>query len=82
MLSLNLDKRNDILYIKINDTSNSYGDETENGIVVLKDILDDTITGVTIFDFTKKYKENRIRDLKLPFQIDFDKDVYPKLRTC
>lgn len=82
MLNLDLDRKNDILYIKINDTSNSYGDEAENGIVILKDFFNNKITGVTIFDFLKKSKENRIQDLNLPIDIDFEKEVYPKLKMC
>lgn len=72
MLNLDLDRKNDILYIKINDTSNSYGDEVENGVVILKDIEDDEVTGVTIFDFLQKYKDGRIKKLKLPVNIDFN----------
>ncbi len=82
MLNLSLDRKKDILYIKINDTSSSYGDETENGVVVLKDIVNDTVTGITIFDFTRKYKENKIKDLKLPICIDFDKEIYPQIKMC
>ena len=82
MLSLDLDRKNDILYIKMNDTSSSYGDEMQNGIVVLKDFKDDKITGATIFDFQKKRNSNKINDLRLPVNIDFDKDVYPQLEMC
>lgn len=82
MLNLSLDRKNDILYIKINSTNNSYGDETENGVVILKDLEDDNITGITIFDFVKRYKENRIKDLKLPIHIDFNEDIYPKIKMC
>lgn len=82
MLNLSLDRKKDILYIKINDTSSSYGDETENGVVVLKDLEDDNITGITIFDFIKRYKENKIKDLNLPVHIDFNKDIYPRIKMC
>jgi len=75
MLSLNLDKENDILYLGILDTSNSYGEETTNGVVVLHDIDSDTITGITIFDFFKKYNNGTLSRLSLPFKIDFKKDV-------
>lgn len=82
MLNLDLDRKNDILYIKINDMSNSYGDETENGIVVFKDILNDKVTGLTIFDFLKRYREGKIKELRLPVTIDFDSEVYPNLKLC
>lgn len=80
MLSLDLDKKNDILYIKVKDMGNSFGVEIENGLVVFHDISNRTITGVTIFDFLKKYRDNEIENIKLPIKIDFKNDVYPNLQ--
>ncbi|CDA90810.1 hypothetical conserved protein [Firmicutes bacterium CAG:238] len=81
MLNLDWDKRYDILYIRISDTSNSYGDEVENGLVILRDMEDETITGVTIFDFVKRYNAGTLESLKIPININFDKDVYPRVQT-
>ena len=54
---LDYDKKNDILYIKIGDTFTSYGDEVQNGVVVLRSYESDNTAGITIFDFKKKFEE-------------------------
>lgn len=79
MLSINLDKKNDVLYITTDDMRESYGDEIENGLVVFRDLSTEQITGVTVFDFLKKYQKNEIDSIKLPIDIDFKRDVYPKI---
>ena len=79
MLNLNLDKRNDILYLGISDTRNSYGDEICNGLVILHDLQSDAITGITIFDFSKRCQDGSLYGLPIPITIDFKKDVLPKL---
>ena len=81
MLNLNLDIKNDILYIRFVDTSNSYGEEIENGLVVLRDMANDNITGITIFDFVKKYQENEVERLELPIDINFERDVIPNIAS-
>ena len=58
MCCVNLDKKNDILYIALSDMRYSYGEETENGVVVFRNMKDESITGVTIFDFLKRFVEN------------------------
>lgn len=56
MLDMDWDKTRDILYIRLGDTSNSKGDEKENGLIILKDIKTKEVTGITIFNFAKRYK--------------------------
>lgn len=79
MLSLNLDKRNDILYLGLSDTGNSYGEEINPGVVILHDIDSDDITGITIFDFYKRYKSGTLNNISLPINIDFNKDIFKKV---
>lgn len=55
---MNYDSKFDVMYCTIGDTSNSYGDETIDNIIVLKDIDTDEITGYTIMNF-KKICENK-----------------------
>lgn len=81
MWSLNLDPENDILYIGLGDRSFSYGDETSEGIVVLHDLNTEEITGITILNFKKKYLQNRLPTLHLPIEIDFSKDVLPRIKN-
>lgn len=79
MLSLNLDRQNDILYMAFSNMEQSYGDEKQNGIVIFYDFRDDTITGITIFDFIKRYKMKKLYELDLPIDINFEQDVCSKL---
>lgn len=51
--NVNYDKKFDVLYYLIGDTSNSYGDEEGNNIIFLKDINTDKITGITVLNFKK-----------------------------
>lgn len=48
---IDYDSTYDVLYYTFGDTSNSYGDEDDNGIVFIKDIISDEIMGYTIFNF-------------------------------
>ena len=77
MLSQNYDSRNDILYLTFGSKQNSIGDEVATGYVVMRDIFTDSITGLTIFDFMKKYKTNNIPSYQLPININYQNDVLP-----
>lgn len=57
------DKANDVLYVTFSPNSDSYGDET-GGVVLLRDMDTDAITGLTIFS-PKKLKAAREKDLAL-----------------
>ena len=57
------DKINDVLYVTFVPDSDSYGDET-GGVVLLRDMDTDAITGLTIFS-PKKFKAAREKDLAL-----------------
>lgn len=65
------DAKFDVVYIKLKDDSNSYGDEIADGVVVFRDLSSDEVTGITIMDFNKRYKNNKIP--KLPVEIDWAK---------
>ena len=78
-MKLNFDREFDVLYIKIADKSNSYGDEVEDGFVVMKDFITKRITGFTIFDFKERYLNKTLDKLPLPFPINFEKDVISKI---
>lgn len=56
--NVDYDSKFDVMYYTIGDTSNSYGDESIDNIVVLKDLDTDEITGYTIMNF-KKICENK-----------------------
>lgn len=80
MLDLNYDPKNDVLYLGFTDKSNSYGDEIEDGFIVMKDILTDKITGFTIFDFKKRYDNNTLTQITMPIPIDFKQDVLNRIQ--
>ena len=77
MFAIDHDKDNDVLYIGIGDRSNSYGDEEEEGIILLRDIDTEELTGVTILDFLYRYKHKQLDCI--PFPINFERDVIPQL---
>ena len=79
MLSLSYDKNNDILYLGLADKSDSYGDEVASGLIVMRDISTDEITGFTIFDFCSKYYADKLSSLPWLTNIDFENDVINKL---
>lgn len=54
------DERFDVLYIALGDRNNSYGDDSENGLVYLKDIDTDELTGITIMGFMRRYQNNTL----------------------
>ncbi|KXG78307.1 DUF2283 domain-containing protein [Thermotalea metallivorans] len=71
MLKINYDRKFDILYLSIGEPRPSYGEEETPGLVVLKDIETDEITGFTIFDFKKRVDTDSLNELNLPCKIDF-----------
>ena len=69
---INYDSKFDILYLGFKDRSNSYGDEDIDNIVWLRDIFDESVTGLTIMDFYKMLSNNDERILEVKKQIDFE----------
>lgn len=69
------DKKYDILYYRICNTSNSYGDELNEHLVLLRDMDTEIVTGVTIIGYSRFFKnDNKERQLlsrfiKLPENI-------------
>ena len=54
MLDLHYDDQYDILYIGIADKRNSVGCEEHDGMIVLRDLLTNEVTGLTITSFTTR----------------------------
>lgn len=72
MLKLNYDNKFDILYISIGNPAPSYGEENTAGLVILRNIETDELTGITIFDFGKRVNSNTINELNIPTEIDIN----------
>ena len=47
------DQKFDVLYYNMSNTENSYGDEIDDNIVLLRDIDTDKITGITILGYKR-----------------------------
>lgn len=79
MMKLNYDNENDVLYIGLGDGKNSYGDDSEAGVIYLRDIDTDKLTGLTFIDFIKNYLNHRLPTLGgLPLSYD---DIYRRLNV-
>lgn len=50
---ISYDSKFDVMYYSFGDTSNVYGDEDINNIVVMKDIDSDEVKGYTIMGFKR-----------------------------
>jgi uncharacterized protein YuzE len=68
--NIDYDKKFDVLYYNMEDTGNSYGDEIDNNIVILRDIETDRITGVTIIGFDEFFIMNKEKRKELSNYID------------
>lgn len=69
-ISLNYDRKFDILYARRFDYTPSYGDDNEDGIVTYYSIETDAVTGMAIFDVKKKLQRGEIQESLLPIPID------------
>lgn len=74
--TIDYDKKYDVLYCKIANTDNFYGDEIDSNIVVLRDIETDTVTGITIMGYKKFVKQNiqKINIIRQYININFLKN--------
>jgi uncharacterized protein YuzE len=66
-ISINYDKETDTIYISFGQPRPSYGEEDTPGIVVLRDLENDEITGITMLDFQKKLEKHPIGKLLLEY---------------
>ena len=69
---ISYDNKFDVLYFSFEENSNSYGDEIDDNIVMMKDIDTNDITGITVMGFLKLYNSNIecIKMLNQYFNID------------
>lgn len=51
---IDYDEKHDVLYVAIGDKTNSYGDDSEDDVLVMRDFDTDRITGFTILSIAKK----------------------------
>ena len=78
-MKINYDSRFDTLYVVLSDNLNSYGDDTLGNVIVMRDIDTDTVTGVTILSFLKKYKSGSLPQLPADIGFSIEADILPNL---
>lgn len=76
---INYDNKFDTLYVWLSDGRNSYGDDSKAGIILLRDIDTDHITGFTILHFIKKYKNSDLPELPKEVHCSIKNDVLPHI---
>lgn len=55
---ISYDNKFDVLYFSIIENHNSYGDEIDDNIVLMKDIDTKYVTGITVMGFMNLYKND------------------------
>lgn len=73
------DSRHDTLYVAFAPKNNSYGDDSQAGIILMRDIETDDITGFTILSFLKKWKSQSLPKLPESLNISLEDDILPLL---
>ena len=77
MLNLNYDSAYDILNISLCDNHNSIGCEEYGGLVVMRDYDTREITGLMLYGFIDKYKNQSIPNFPNEIDITIEKDILP-----
>lgn len=76
-MKINYDKKYDTLCVNFSDTSNSYGDDSDSNIVLLRDMNTDEITGFTIYKFLKKYTTKHLPNILENFELSIKDEILP-----
>ena len=74
-LATKYDEEYDVLYSRLCTTDSTYGEESDDGIVTLRRILDDQIVGIIIYGFKERYIDGSLCFDELPFPLDFSSPV-------
>lgn len=79
-MKFDYDRRFDTLYIALGDKSNSYGDDSLDGAILMRDMETEDITGITILSFLKKYRSHLIPKLPDSLEISIEDDIIPMIQ--
>ena len=74
---IDYDSRFDTLYVALGDKSNSYGDDSADDIILMRDMDTDEITGFTVLSFLRKYARAALPKLPQHLNISFERDIIP-----
>ena len=78
-MRIDYDRHLDTLYVALGDKSNSYGDDSQNDIILMRDMETDEITGFTILNFFKKCMANSLPHLPDYLNFSFERDILPNI---
>ena len=61
------DVRNDVLYLSLADMldRDTYGEETDDGLVILRTIDDDRLAGLTVVSYWRRFGSGSVADLSM-----------------
>lgn len=69
-LAINYDKKFDILYARYPGSGHSYGEEDPDGIITYRNIEDDSITGIAIYEARDRITHGKIELKSLPVSLE------------
>ena len=78
-MKINYDKHFDTLYVAFASNDNSYGNNTKNNIIWLRDMKTKEKTEITILSLMKKYKTNTLPELPIERVISIEDDILPRI---
>lgn len=78
-MMIDYDRRFDTLYVALGDKSNSYGDDSLNDIIIMRDKATRSVTGFTILSFFKKYRKNILPKFLDELGLSVEKDILPAI---
>lgn len=76
----NYDKKYDVLNIKVCDQTNSIGHEEFDNVILFKDVISNSITGLMILDFLDEYNDNltNLNHIKNEYLLNIDFEYIEK----
>lgn len=78
-VQVDYDKRFDVLYVALSDKKHSYGDDSRPGLVIMRDLDSDQITGFTVFSFSKRMQDHSLSSLLKSASLSIDESVFSNL---
>ncbi len=70
-VNIKYDKINDILYVSFGAPRPSYCVAENDDVFIMKDLITDEYSGITILDFSERLNDGSLFSLSLPFDFDF-----------
>lgn len=75
-VKIDYEKNDDVLYLRLKYSEDSYGDEEESDIIINRDYNSEELLSVEIWGFKKRMESHET--IKIPINIDL-KEIYESL---